>query len=253
MEPELVRKTESGSDGLWVWEYPEEGVDYIVAVDPASGSSSGDYTAIQVIRVDTRSQVAEMQIKMQALQTSEAAVLLCIFYNDALLSWEINGVGHAVSLGIMQTEYWNLYQRENIEAVNFDARYGWTTTVASKPVMVHVGIDIINSEIPVIRSERLIKEMRMFMELTKKTTSSVALVSGDETHKRVKVGAPPGEHDDLVMSWLQAQAVCDIEHGSVSRRNPRSVERLPPSHSSWFDDDELSSNKVKSTIGSGWL
>jgi hypothetical protein len=253
MEPELSGKLESQSESLWVWAYPEDGVDYIVAVDPASGRSSGDYTAIQVIRSDTREQVAEVQAKMEALQTSEIAVLLCIYYNEALLSWEINGVGHAVSLGIMQTEYWNLYQRENIESVNFDARYGWTTTVASKPVMVHVGIDIINSRMPVIRSERLMREMRMFMELTRKTTSSVALVAGDEMHKRVKVGAPPGEHDDLVMSWLQAQAVCDIEYGSVSRGDPKKNDSPPPNGMSWLEDEDDFYVERKSSIGSGWL
>ena len=253
MEPELVRRSLADDDSLWLWEHPVDGVDYIVAVDPAAGRSSGDYTAIQVIRSDTRVQVAEVQGKIQALPTSAIAVLLSLFYNEALLSWEVNGVGHAVSLGIMQTEYWNLYQRESIEAVNFDARYGWTTTSASKPVMVHVGIDMIGSRRPVIRSERLIKEMRMFMELTKKAASSTILVSGDELHKRVRVGAPPGEHDDLVMCWLQAQTVCDIEHGAANRTDPKSFTAAPPSDKSWSDDDVSVTYDDGSTIGSGWL
>lgn len=252
MEPSLVRKGLANDDSLWVWEHPEEGVSYVVAVDPASGRSTGDYTAIQVIRTDTRAQVAELKGKVEALPTSVMAVLLSLHYNDALLSWEINGVGHAVSLGIMQTEYWNLYQREMIESVNFEARYGWSTTVATKPIMVHVGIDIIGSRMPVIRSERLIKEMRMFMELTKKATSSVALVAGDELHKRVKVGAPPGEHDDLVMSWLQAQAVCDIEHGAANRVDPRKKEDPPANYSTWGDDDDMRPIQ-KPNVGSGWL
>ena len=252
MEPALVGRGRADDSSLWVWERPEDGVKYIVAVDPASGRSSGDYTAIQVIRCDTTAQVAELQCRREALPTSAKAVLLALYYNDALLSWEINGVGHAVSLGIMQTEYWNLYQREMLESVNFDARYGWSTTVATKPVMVHVGIDIINSKMPVIRSERLVKEMRMFMELTRKPTSSVALVSGDEMHKRVKVGAPPGEHDDLVMSWLQAQAVCDIEHGAANREDPRRKEDPPPNYSAWEDDDNMRQPQ-RPDVGSRWL
>ena len=253
MEPALIGKSLAGDSSLWVWERPEDGVKYIVAVDPASGRSSGDYTAIQVIRCDTRAQVAELQCRMEALPTSAKAVLLALYYNDALLSWEINGVGHAVSLGIMQTEYWNLYQREMIESVNFDARYGWSTTVATKPVMVHVGIDIINTRMPVIRSERLVKEMRMFMELTRKPTSSVALVAGDEMHKRVKMGAPPGEHDDLVMSWLQAQAVCDIEYGAANREDPRRKEDPPPNYSAWEDDDDDMRQPQRPDVGSRWL
>jgi len=61
MEPRLSGRGSSDSDALWAWEEPEEGVKYVVAVDPASGKSSGDFTAIQVIRVDSRVQVAEYQ------------------------------------------------------------------------------------------------------------------------------------------------------------------------------------------------
>jgi len=252
MKPELLPPSASGEEDLWVWEHPQEDVRYVVAVDPSAGRSSGDWTAIQVVRSDTRVQVAEYRGRCEAMPTAEMAVLLALRYNNALLSWEINGVGHAVSLGIMQTEYWNLYQREQVESVNFDARYGWSTTLATKPIMVHVGIDIVRARMPVIRSSRLVKEMRMFMELTKKSTSSLALVSGDETYKRVKVGAPPGEHDDLVMAWLQAQAVCDIEHGSANRLDPRAKELPPPNWTKW-DDDEDHRPVEGPTLGTRWL
>ena len=92
----------------------------------------------------------------------------------------------------------------------------------------------------------------MFMELTKKSTSSVALVSGDEMYKRVKVGAPPGEHDDLVMSWLQAQTVCDIEAGAANRKNPREKESPPPNQSAWEEDDDFRPVKQRS-VGTGWV
>ena len=253
MKPVFVPHKKAFSEALWVWEYPEDGVNYIVAVDPASGKTSGDYTAIQVLRTDTRAQVAEFCGKTEALPTSERAVLLATLYNNALLSWEINGVGHAVSLGIMQTEYWNLYQREQVESVNFEARFGWSTTIATKPIMVHVGIDIVSSKMAVVRSSRLIKEMRMFMELTKRAPGSAGVVSGDENYKRVKVGAPPGEHDDLVMSWLQAQAVCDIEHGSASRLDPNAKNKPPPRDDAWSADDDDYREPTRASLGSGWL
>ena len=253
MTPRLVPREKCGSQALWVWEEPVEGVNYVISVDPASGKTSGDFTAIQVIRADTRAQVAEYCERTEALPTAERAVLLASWYNDALLSWEINGVGHAVSLGIMQTEYWNLYQREQVESVNFEARFGWSTTIATKPIMVHVGIDIVRSKMAVIRSSRLLKEMRMFMELTKRAPGSTAVVSGDENYKRVKVGAPPGEHDDLVMSWLQGQAVCDIENGSASRSDPREKYEPPPRDNAWSDDDDLLRQPSGDSLGSGWL
>ena len=119
-------------------------------------------------------------------------------------------------------------------------------------MMVHVGIDIIGSRMPVIKSQRLVKEMRMFMELTKKSTGSVPLVSGDEMYKRVKVGAPPGEHDDLVMAWLQAQTVCDLEVGSANRKNPKEKELPPPNWTVWGESDDYRPTK-KSGLGSKWV
>ena len=236
---------------LWVWEYPEKDVDYIISVDPSSGKSVGDWTAFQVIRTDNRKQVAEFQGTVEPLQTAEKAVLLARYYNDGMLTWEVNGVGHAVSLGVMQSEYWNLYQREQIESPTFDSRYGWSTTVATKPMMVGVGLNIVSSRMPVIRSSRLLGEMRSFMELTKRRSSMVSVVAGDENYKRVKVGAPPGEHDDLVMSWLQAQAVCDLERGYASRTETASPQEPAPGWNQW--DDGEGSAVVGKPLGSGWL
>ena len=250
MLPRLSPSSVAGTEDFWVWENPKEDVEYVVAVDPASGKSTGDYTAIQVVRVVDRVQVAEYRGRIDAMLTSSKAVLIALMYNNALLSWEINGVGHAVSLGIRQTEYWNLYQREQVESLTFDSKFGWSTTVATKPIMVHVGIDIITSRMPVIRSSRLVKEMRMFMELTKKATSSLALVSGDENYKRVKVGAPPGEHDDLVMSWLQAQCVCDIENRSSL--SEVSSDGVVIQSNSW-DDSDLMKQPSKPSVGSRWI
>ena len=249
MVPEL---TGDSGGPLWVWEGPVKDEGYVVAVDPSSGKSVGDFTAIQVLKAKDRNQVAEFRGTLSPLPTAECAVLLARHYNDALLTWEVNGVGHAVSLGVMQTEYWNLYQREHIESSSFDARYGWSTTVATKPIMVGVGAEIVSSKIAIIASSRLMSEMRFFMELTKRRTTSVALVSGDENYKRVKIGAPPGEHDDLVMAWLQAQAVCDLEHGLTSRRIRQEPGAPPPRSDAWEEYDPGEPPKGD-TIGSGWM
>tara|TARA_R100000781_G_C4066470_1_gene122987 strand:- start:170 stop:1189 length:1020 start_codon:yes stop_codon:yes gene_type:complete len=250
MVPEL-QPQENGP--LWIWDKPAPEESYIVAVDPSSGKSVGDWTAFQVIRTTDRKQVAEFQGTLEPLRTAEKAVLLSRFYNDAMLTWEVNGVGHAVSLGVMQSEYWNLYQREQIESTTFDSRYGWATTVATKPMMVAVGLDIVSGKRPVIRSSRLLAEMRNFMELTKRRSSTVGLVSGDENYKRVKVGAPPGEHDDLIMAWLQAQAVCDLERGYSSRAEPKTLDEPTGVWNQWDGNEDVSKVASGKPLGSGWL
>jgi hypothetical protein len=237
LEPRFAGGKQAGEAPLWVWSHPQEDRRYTVAVDPSSGVSSGDYTAIQVIDVQTEIQVAEYHSKMSPMDTALKAVLLARYYNDALLNWEVNGVGHAVSLGIDHLEYWALYVRENVEGSTGAGgeRVGWSTNTATKPMMIGCGSHAIRQHRPIVRSARLLAEMRKFMEITERPRTKRQIEGGDERHKRVKVGAPKGEHDDLVMSWLlclyTAQQEYRAEEDEVRRRRP-------PRWNHWGDDPE---------------
>ena len=208
MEPELQGDQRGG---LWVWEYPQPGAEYVVSVDPSAGMTAGDNTAIQVIQVDNLSQAAEFVGTMGPMETAEMAVLLSLFYENALLSWEVNGVGHAVSAGVLQTSYWRLFERENVERDGSESRIGWSTSRSSKPVMVTLGVSLVTRKAAVIRSERLLYELRSYREFTKRGMRAGGIVAGEEKFGRVRYGAPPGDHDDALMSWLQAIAVLEME------------------------------------------
>ena len=232
MEPELLGDRRGN---LWVWKHPEEHAEYVVAVDPSAGSTAGDRTAIQVLRVDNLAQVAEFVGTLQPIETAEMAVLLCLLYNNALLSWEVNGVGHAVSAGVVQTGYWNLFERENIERRRGDeAPIGWATSRSTKPLMVSLGVSLVTRKAAIVRSDRLLYELRSYREFTRRGIRSGGIDSGEEKFGRVRYGAPPGDHDDALMAWLQGIAVMEM-HGlsgvgaanlSVSRKRKDPSEEI---------------------------
>ena len=215
MEPRFSAATEGAEtdDDLWIWKLPVPGRGYVIALDPASGVSAGDFSAIQVLDAVTREQVAEYHGHCETHVLGYLGVLMSIFYNRGFLTWEVNGLGRAVSTAVLQTQYPYIYMRVALErdATGDEQVPGWITTKATKPTMVMLGKQAVASagSAP-IRSGRLYSEVRSFREITKKPSRGQSGVqAGDEVHRRVIYGAALGAHDDLLMAWLQALAVLD--------------------------------------------
>ena len=244
MEPEFQG---DGKGPLWVWSWARKESSYLLFCDPSSGSQTGDNTGIQVIEVGSRRQVAEFARPVSPIDAARKLVLLALHYNNALIAWEINGVGHAVSHALMESGYWNLFVREQVESIAEEQRFGWSTTIATKPMMIAVGEDIIQRRLPVILSSRLYGELRHFLCFAKKATNYGGVEDGMENYRRLKTGAPPGENDDLVMSWLGAQMVCDLESGRRAWESPAEDRESPkyeggrpvPAALLWDDDGEV--------------
>jgi len=167
----------------------------------------------------------------------------------------------------MASGYWNLFVREQVESIGDQSRFGWATNISTKPMMIAVGEDIVQRRLPIIRSSRLIRQMRMFLEFAKNATSTGGIIAGDENYRRVRCGSPPGEHDDAVMSWLGAQIVCDMESGrnaweASSGDEPEPL-RVPSGHigsnkTIHWDEVEVHTGRADSVvddgpIGSGWI
>ena len=70
--------------------------EYVVAVDPAGGGSEGDYTAMEVIDMETGLQCAELEEHLPPLETAAVAADLARQYNGALLAVERNNHGFGV-------------------------------------------------------------------------------------------------------------------------------------------------------------
>jgi hypothetical protein len=168
---------------LHLWLTPQAGREYLVAVDPAGGGTSGDFTAIQVLDLDSGLQCAESRSRLTPLETAREAAALAHEYRGALLAVERNNQGEAVLAHLRATcRYDRIFQQER--------RDGWLTTSITRPQMLgYLGAALVEAP-GLFSSERLLRECRSF----------VRQASG-------RAEAQAGEHDDCVMAMALALAV----------------------------------------------
>jgi hypothetical protein len=161
---------------LEIWLPPLKGKEYLVAVDPAGGGSEGDYSAAQVLEMETGLQCAEFAGHMGGLELARLVTALASEYNRAWLVVERNNHGSGV-LALIETVcgYGRIYRQ--------GGQPGWLTTSMSRPAALG-RLDAGLVERPeCFQSRRLLAECRNF----------VRRPAGGS-------GARPGTHDDRVMA-----------------------------------------------------
>jgi hypothetical protein len=167
---------------LEIWLPPIPGKQYLVAVDPASGGSEGDYSAAQVLDLETGLQCAELAIHIGGLELTRLVTGLAAEYNHAWLVVERNNHGTGVlALAATVCKYPRIHSQAG--------QPGWLTTSLSRPAMLgRLNAALVESP-ECFQSRSLLAECRSF----------VRLPDG-------KTGARPGAHDDRVMAMAMALA-----------------------------------------------
>ena len=169
----------SGIDGggeMQEWLPAIPGRTYVVSVDPAGGGSTGDYSAIEVIDMESGVQCAEFQAHVGGLELARKAAELAERYNHAHLVVERNNHGCGV-LAYLESDcrYNRVYEQQG--------QAGWLTTSLSRPrVLAELGSALVEAP-KLFQSARFLGECRTF----------VRLPNGN-------AGAQSGTHDDLVMA-----------------------------------------------------
>ena len=161
---------------LEIWLPPVEGKDYLVAVDPAGGGSDGDYSAAQVLELESGLQCAEFAGHVGGLELARVVTELASEYNEASLVVERNNHGSGV-LALAETVcgYRRIYKQAG--------QPGWLTTSISRPAVLG-RLDAGLVEQPErFMSRKLLGECRSFVRLPDGRT-----------------GARAGTHDDRVMA-----------------------------------------------------
>ncbi len=171
---EPVERRHNGA--LEIWLPPVPGKSYLMAVDPAGGGSRGDYSAAQVIEMESGLQCAEFAGHVGGLELARLVSALAAEYNQAMLVVERNNHGSGV-LAYLDAPcgYRRIYQQ--------DGQPGWLTTSMSRPAALgRLGAALVDAP-ERFQSRRLLAECRSF----------VRLANGG-------IGAQPGAHDDRVMA-----------------------------------------------------
>lgn len=158
---------------------------YVLAIDASSGRGR-DWSALQVIDVDTFEQAAEMQLKMETGLVAEEAYRLGRIYNNALIVPELSGGwGLAVEQVLKRLRYPKLYTRRTMDRLSqkFTDRTGWDTTTRTRMVILESLETAIREREFGLYSLRALNEMGTFVYSDKE-----------------KAEAQPGCNDDLVMA-----------------------------------------------------
>ena len=180
---------------LKIWQPPVDGVEYVIGIDVALGVKDGDYSVMEVIRKDTREQVAEWHGHIDPDLLGTEAVFLGRYYNLALLAPEVNNHGIATVNAIRRYRYPRLYRRVKDGQVNdkTTSTYGWQTTQVTKPKIISMLTRLLRENATKIKSKAALSECLTYV------------VEEDGRKTSAQIGC----HDDRVMALAIAYYVLD--------------------------------------------
>jgi hypothetical protein len=188
-----------GDGPLTIWRRPVKKSDdvprdhrYVMAIDVSSGGGY-DYSAIQVVCVETFEQVAEWQGKVTPVEVALEAYRLGRIYNNALATPEITGGwGFTIEQELKRLRYPNLYTRRILDRLSkkWTDRTGWDTTARTRAHM----LDTLN---------RVLMEREFGLHSIRTLTEMGTFVYG----KNNKPEAQDGCNDDLVVALAIAVTV----------------------------------------------
>ena len=161
---------------LEVWLPPVPDKQYLVAVDPAGGGSEGDYSAAQVLELETGLQCAEFAGHVGGLELARLVTELAREYNRAWVVVERNNHGSGVLAHIESS-------CKDVRVYRQGGQQGWLTTSISRPAVLGRLDAALVEEPGCFMSRWLLAECRSFVRLPNGST-----------------GARAGTHDDRVMA-----------------------------------------------------
>ena len=176
------------NNNIWYWEYPLEGVNYVVSCDIARGDS-GDYSTFHAINTKTMTISAEFKGKIPPDQFAVVVYDLARRFNNALVCPENNAYGYTMLVKLGDLNYKNIYfssEKEKYRYLYGEAgnlgKAGFNTSKESRDKILANFEDSLRNNLIKTYSSRLYSELKTFIWNGKKIT------------------AMKGYNDDLIMS-----------------------------------------------------
>jgi len=197
--------------------------EYLVAGDPTH-TMTGDYACVQVLNRRTLEQVAEWRGKVDPGTFAEVLFSVGSYYNEALVSCEIEGPGYMTIgklLGMNYPRVWLKARPDRTPGKVAADQYGWSTTAQSKQLMIGALLKYITDGSVIFHSRTLVNELRDY----------VTLPDGGFGP------ANPKGHDDTVMAMAQAVAVHMLEGpvGFFDGATPQPQRIVTPGSPEWME------------------
>jgi hypothetical protein len=223
-------------DLLWIWKKPVKptvpvvengriikpgipGHAYSMGIDVSSGEAD-DYSAIEIIDVVEKEQVAELNIKVMPNILAFMVDYLARYYNMAYVVPERTGMGVGLCNDIYYTlGYPNVYRMKSPSGI-LSKKIGFPTSPTYKPTLTKCLLDYLTEDDLKIYSRRLFGQLSIFIHLG---GNKVGNVDG------------PGNHDDLSIGF--ALALMGILEAAQSDQR-----QLIPQHYVPTDDPTMSVN-----------
>lgn len=161
---------------LEVWLPPMPGKEYVVAVDPAGGGSDGDFSAAEVLELETGLQCAEFAAHVGGLELANVVTRFANEYNGAWIVVERNNHGSGVLSLIENVCHYGRVYRQQGQA-------GWLTNSVNRPAIIGRLNACLIDQPEILMSKKLLEECRGFVRFRDGNT-----------------GARGGAHDDRVMA-----------------------------------------------------
>ncbi len=194
MSKSPMEKSGPGNN-VWYWEYPIEGVSYVLSADIARGDS-GDYSTFHVINTKDLSVASEFKGKIPPDQFASVVYDIAKRFNNAIVCPENNAYGYTMLVKLGDLGYKNIYfasEREKYRYLygegNNIGKAGFNTNKESREKILANFEECLRNGKVKSYSNRLYSELKTFIWNGKKIT------------------AMKGYNDDLIMSlaigsWL---------------------------------------------------
>src|SRR5437899_10213277 len=124
------------------------GKQYLIGVDPASGSSEGDYSCAEVVERRSGIQCAELHGHFPPRELATKLIELANSYCGALLVIERNNHGHGVLAHLQVLGYLHVYRQGEQD--------GWWTSAVSRPAMGGTVAAVLAEPPGLLRRRRLV-------------------------------------------------------------------------------------------------
>jgi len=188
------------SGDYWIWEYPDYTKSYMVVADVARGDGQ-DFSTFHVFDIEGANQVAEFKSKVPPKEFGNLLVGVASEYNNALLVVENANIGWSTIEQIIEREYANMYYSSKSDQDTVESYMtkmekgnltpGFTMSMRTRPLVIAKMMDYVRERSVTIKSQRLLKEMRVFV------------------WKNGKAQAQTNYNDDLVMAFATGLYVRD--------------------------------------------